>query len=152
MIILYIFIAILLIRTKYLFNSSVWLTEQSVTLRFYCNYIMFTIAAIINVFRHIRLCLYCNGWVSEFREIPSCWGLVWRSLTLYQTATMGKGLGTWLYHSYSAASYEVNYVQQLPTNSHHRLVKRSHTHNLQPWKYATTVSLRKIFWLQLCCS
>ena len=29
-------------------------------------------------------------------------------------------------------------------------VKRSHTHktNLQPWKYATTISLRKIFWLQ----
>ena len=38
--------------------------------------------------------------------------VVWRSPTLYLTATLGKGLGTWLYQSCSAASYEaaVNYV------------------------------------------
>ena len=33
-------------------------------------------------------------------------GIVWRSSTLYQTATLGKGLGTWLYQSCSATSYE----------------------------------------------
>ena len=38
--------------------------------------------------------------------------VVWLSPTLYQTATLGKSLGTWLYQSCSATSYEaaVNYV------------------------------------------
>ena len=66
-------------------------------------------------------------------------GFVWRSPTLYQTATLGKGPGG---HGYTKVvlpphmrrrSIKSSNCPQIPISS---LVKRSHTHktNLRPWK------------------